>query len=105
MSVVLPIPVRRTLRKLGHDIQNARLRRRITTALLAERAGISRTTLYKIEKGEAGVALGLYAVVLFVLGVNDKLANLLDVTTDSLGLDLAEEQLPKRIRFKKIKVE
>jgi DNA-binding XRE family transcriptional regulator len=97
--------VRRTLRKLGHDIQHARLRRRITTALLAERAGISRTTLYKIEKGEAGVALGLYAVVLFVLGVNDKLANLLDVTTDSLGLDLAEEQLPKRIRFKKIKVE
>ncbi|MFN7096872.1 MAG: helix-turn-helix domain-containing protein [Gammaproteobacteria bacterium] len=105
MSATLPIPVRRALRKLGIDIQNARLRRRITAQLLAERAGISRATLYKIEKGEPGVALGHYALVLFVLGVNDKLANLLDVTTDTLGLDLSIEQLPKRIRLKKVKVD
>ncbi|NNM59158.1 MAG: helix-turn-helix domain-containing protein [Legionellales bacterium] len=105
MSFALPIPVRRTLRKLGSDIHNARRRRRITTQLLSERAGISRATLYKIEKGEPGVALGHYATVLFVLGVNDRLANLLDVTTDTLGLDLADEQLPKRVRFKKSKLE
>ena len=47
----LPIPVRRALRKLGQDIKDARKRRRIPMALLAERARISRATLTKVEKG------------------------------------------------------
>ena len=95
---VLPIPVQRALRKLGNDLHDARLRRRISTKILAERASISRTTLNKIEKGEPGVAMGLYSTVLFVLGMVDRLANLSDVHHDETGLSLEEENLPERIR-------
>ena len=105
MRLILPIPVRRSIHKLGNDIQSARRRRRIATQLMAERAGISRTTLHKIEKGETGVSLGHYAGVLFVLGMIDRLSDLADVTYDTLGLDLEEEHLPKRIRRKKDKFE
>ena len=86
------------MRKLGQDIRHARIRRRISTAIMAERAFISRTTLNKIEKGDLGVALGHYATVLFVLGMVDRLGDIADVRNDLLGLDLAEEQLPQRIR-------
>jgi DNA-binding XRE family transcriptional regulator len=88
----------RALRKLGHDISAARRRRRITTTIMAERAGISRQTLYNIEKGEPGVLMAHYASVLFALGLADRLGNLADITHDSVGRDLEEETLPKRIR-------
>jgi transcriptional regulator with XRE-family HTH domain len=94
----LPIPVRRVLRKLGHDIRDARRRRRIPVAIMAERASVSRMTLSKVEKGEPGVALGTYATVLFILGMSDRLADLADPRNDSVGLTLEEEHLPQRIR-------
>ena len=73
-SVVLPIPVKNALRKLGRDIRDARRRRRIPAAIAAQRASISRTTLVKVEKGDPGVAIGIYATVLFVLGMTDHCA-------------------------------
>ena len=94
----LPIPVTRALRKLGHDLRDARRRRRIPAEIAAARASISRTTLVKIEKGEPGVAIGNYAVVLFVLGMTDRLAELADPRNDAVGLQLEEEHLPQRIR-------
>lgn len=94
----LPIPVRRALRKLGEDIRDARRRRRIPVAIMAERASISRTTLNKVEKGEPGVSIGTYATVLFALGLADRLAGLADASTDVVGLELEEEHLPQRIR-------
>jgi hypothetical protein len=97
-SGTLPIPVTRALRKLGHDIRDARRRRRIRTAIAAERASISRTTLVKIEKGEPGVAMGSYATVLFVMGMTGRLAELADARNDAVGLQLEEERLPQRIR-------
>ncbi len=101
LAARLPIPVRRVLRKLGQDIQDARLRRRIPTTLMAERASISRVTLAKVEKGDPGVALGNYASVLFVLGLADRLAELADPRDDTVGRRLEEERLPKRIRWRK----
>lgn len=95
---VTPIPVRRALRKLGADIRDARKRRRIPTATMADRALISRPTLAKVEKGDPSVSLGIYASVLFVLGMADRLAGLVDVASDRVGLGLEEERLPKRIR-------
>lgn len=95
---VLAIPARRALRKLGEDIRDARRRRRVPTALLAERASMSRTTLSKIEKGEPGVSIGNYAAVLVSLGLVDRLADLADVRYDHTGLALDDERLPKRIR-------
>lgn len=101
LSSRLPIPVRRALRELGKDIRDARLRRRIPTTLMAERASISRVTLMKVEKGDPGVALGNYASVLFVLGLTDRLAELADSRADVVGLELEEERLPKRIRWQR----
>ena len=98
LDSMVPIPVSRTLHKLGQDIRDARLRRRIPTAVMAERASISRTTLNKVEKGDTGVSLGNYANVLFVLGLAERLGELVDVKTDTVGLELEEERLPQRIR-------
>ncbi len=95
----IPVPVARALRKLGHDIRDARRRRRIPVAILAERASISRTTLNKAEKGDPGVSLGTYATILFALGMVDRLADVADPQHDALGLALEEENLPKRIRL------
>jgi len=89
----------RALRKLGHDMRDARRRRRIPVAILAARASISRTTLNKVEKGAPGVSLGAYATVLFALGMADRLADLADLRHDPVGLELEEEQLPERIRL------
>ena len=94
----LPLPVKRALAKLGQDIRAARLRRRITTTTMAERAFITRMTLRKVERGDPGVSLGIYATVLFVLGLTPRLADLADVRADDVGLQLEEEHLPKRVR-------
>ena len=95
----LPGPVVRVLRKLGSDIRNARRRRRIQTAIVAERAAISRVTLHKIEKGNPGVSMGNYAAVLFTLGMADRLGDLADPRHDAIGRELEEERLPQRIRI------
>jgi hypothetical protein len=96
----LPLPVRNALRKLGADLRDARLRRRISTVIMAQRALVARMTLHKVERGDPTVSMGTYATVLFVLGMTDRLAELADVRSDSLGLLLDEERLPKRIRSK-----
>src|ERR1700761_4334643 len=98
-SPPLPIPVLRALRKLGQDIRDARRRRRIPAAVLAERASISRMTLNKIEHGNDGVYIGNYAAVLFALGLVDRIADLASATHDTVGRELEEEQLPERIRL------
>jgi DNA-binding XRE family transcriptional regulator len=95
----LPLPVARALRKLGADIRDARRRRRIPTATMAQRASISRTTLAKVEKGDPGVQLGIYATILFVLGLTKRIGDLADVRHDDVGLELEDEHLPQRIRL------
>jgi transcriptional regulator with XRE-family HTH domain len=94
----IPLPVRRALSKLGADIRDARRRRRIPTAVMAERAMIVRATLQKAEKGDPGVSMGTYATLLFVLGLTDRLADLADARHDATGLALEDERLPQRIR-------
>jgi hypothetical protein len=96
--LTLPIPVTRALRKVGHDIKDARRRRRLPLSIVTQRASISEPTLIRIEKGHPKVAIGSYATVLFVLGMADRLADLVDPKNDPVGLQLEEENLPKRIR-------
>ena len=96
--LTLPIPVTRALRKLGHDIKDARRRRRIPMAIAAQRASISKPTLIKVERGDPGVSMGSYATVLFILGMADRLSELVDPKNDPVGLQLEEENLPQRIR-------
>jgi hypothetical protein len=98
-SFAMPVPAARAVRKLGHDIRDARRRRCIPVAIMAQRASISRTTLNKLEKGDPGVSLGSYATVLFVLGMVDRIADLADLKHDAVGLELEGEHLPRRIRL------
>jgi transcriptional regulator with XRE-family HTH domain len=95
----LPLPVARALRKLGRDVSAARRRRRLTMALVADRALVSRATLARVERGDPGVSMGIYATVLFVLGMADGLGDLADLRHDSVGLALEEETLPRRVRL------
>ena len=101
----LPLRVGRALKKMGADIKDARRRRRIPTDIMSARAMISRSTLARVEKGSPEVSMGIYATVLFILGLEQKLADLADARNDSVGLDLEEERLPKRIRIAKPKKE
>ena len=96
--LTLPLPVTRALRKLGHDIKDARRRRRLPMSIVMQRASISEPTLIRIEKGDPKVSIGSYTTVLFVLGMADRLADLVDLKNDPVGLRLEEENLPKRIR-------
>ena len=69
-------------------------------SIMAQRAFISRATLSRAERGDPSVSLGIYATILFVLGMTDRLSELADPKADRLGLALDEEQLPKRVRLR-----
>lgn len=101
--LTLPIPVVRALRKLGHDIKDARRRRRIPMAIAAQRASISNPTLIRVERGDPSVSIASYATVLLVLGMSDRLGDLAAAKNDPVGLQLEEENLPQRIRIGKQK--
>ncbi len=94
----LPRAARQALAKLGADITVARKKRRISTVSMAERAFISRGTLYKVERGDPSVSVGIYAAVLAILGLADRLALAADRRDDSLALDLDEDRLPRKVR-------
>jgi transcriptional regulator with XRE-family HTH domain len=96
--------VESALKKLGEDIRDARKRRRISTSLMAQRIGITRVTLNRIEKGDPKVNMGAYAMAIHILGKIEELEMLIDRTKDPLGLDLMEETLPQRIRTQNKKI-
>ncbi len=81
--VVLLPKTQRILEEVGDQIRLARLRRKLSEKIVAERAGISRTTLCSIEKGASTVSLGSYAAVLVALGLQEDL--LLLAKDDILG--------------------
>jgi transcriptional regulator with XRE-family HTH domain len=69
----------RLLSRLGERLRLARLRRKLSNAVVAQRAGISRTSLYKVEAGDPGATLGTYIRVMAVLG--------LEADVDALAAD------------------
>jgi transcriptional regulator with XRE-family HTH domain len=99
----LPLNLSRALKKLGEDLALARRVRRISASIMSERTSISRVTLNKIEKGDPSVAFGSYAMVMYVLGLTDKISDLIDLKNDPLGLELTRQKIPQRIRkYKKV---
>ncbi len=96
-----PAAVQRTLRKLGADIHDARRRRRLPMAVVAERAFTSRSTLQRVEAGDTSVSVGIYASVLQALGLLDGLSQVADISKDSVGQALASAALPKHIHLKR----
>ncbi len=79
------------LEEMGENIKLARLRRKLSAEQVAERAGISRSTLWQVEKGTPGTSLGIYAQVLFVLGLEKDI--LLIAKDDELGRKLQDANL------------
>jgi transcriptional regulator with XRE-family HTH domain len=86
------------LRQLGNDFRSARLRRRMSVADLALRSGASPSTITRLEKGEPGIGIGTLADVLIVLGLAERLGELIDIRNDELGLALTDRSLPQRGR-------
>ncbi|NEJ16912.1 helix-turn-helix domain-containing protein [Rhizobium leguminosarum] len=86
------------LQRLGYDVRGARLRRGMAVADLAVRAGTSPSTVARLEKGDPGVGIGTLADILVVLGLVDRLADLVDIRKDDLGLALTAERQPRRGR-------
>jgi transcriptional regulator with XRE-family HTH domain len=93
--------VQRALRKLGADIHDARRRRRLPMAVVAERAFTSRSTLQRVEAGDTAVSIGIYGAVLQALGLLEGMSNAADISKDSVGQALASADLPKHIHLKR----
>lgn len=91
----LAIRPKLALEKLGADLRAARLRRRLSAAVVAERARTSRPTLQRIEKGDPNVSIGLYCSVLNVYGLIAGIEGLADLTADEVGRDLENARLPQ----------
>ena len=82
---------------MGEQIKLARMRRKLPAQVIADRAGISRATLWKVEKGDSGVAIGIYAKVLKAIGLGDDI--LLLARDDELGHIVQDSELKrKRVR-------
>jgi len=91
-SVVIMPKTQERLNIMGEQIKLARLRRRLSAKLVAERAGISRATLVEVEKGSPSVSMGIYAAVLHALnGMDSDL--LLIAKDDELGRKLQDLEL------------
>jgi transcriptional regulator with XRE-family HTH domain len=75
----------------------ARRGRRISSEDLAERMGVSRGTLRRLEQGDPGIALNTLAMALSALGMLDRLTDLIAQSTDDIGLMIARENLGKRV--------
>jgi transcriptional regulator with XRE-family HTH domain len=102
-NILLP-SIQRVLDEFGENIKLARLRRKLSTEQVAERANIARSTLWLIEKGTPGVAIGTYLQILFVLGLEKDFLNV--ARDDKLGRKLQDAKLLTKKRApKKIKSE
>ena len=99
-SIVLPT-VQKVLQHLGENIRLARLRRKLSAEQVAERAGISRKTLWAVEIGSSGVAIGTNAQVLFVVGLEKDLLKV--AADDTLGRKLQDADLIVKERAPKKK--
>lgn len=94
-NILLP-SLQRLLAELGDNIRLARLRRKFSAIIVAERAGISRNTLRAIERGEPRVSLGAYANTLLCLGLEKDLK--LIAHDDELGRKLQDANLSLKSR-------
>ncbi|MBT3424160.1 MAG: helix-turn-helix transcriptional regulator [Bacteroidetes bacterium] len=100
-SPILLPKIKQILNEFGENIKLARLRRKLSSEQLAERAGISRSTLIKIEKGDEGVSIGNYMNVLKALGLEKDF--LVVARDDELGRKLQDAKIITKRRAPKTK--
>jgi transcriptional regulator with XRE-family HTH domain len=95
---VTPLSVGRALRVLGTHVSNWRKLNRLTAAMVAERAGISRDTLRAIEQGKGTVSTENLLRVLRIIGIMDVVVKSADPYETDVGRLRMDEILPKRVR-------
>jgi transcriptional regulator with XRE-family HTH domain len=93
-----PLPVRRTLRDFGSHLQAWRKLRGLTQGQLAERAGVNRRTVGRVERGDGEVRTEILLRIAHALGILDRLPQALDPYETDVGRLRADEELPKRVR-------
>src|ERR1700675_414121 len=89
-----PYEVERTLRKLGRDLKTARLRRNLTIEEAAQKIGTSRFAVADAEKGKPSANVAVYAALLWIYGLIDRLAELAAPETDEEGMMLSLHRGP-----------
>ena len=97
MSAATPRPVLNALARIGDGVASWRMLQNLTTAEVAEAAGLSRKTVEQLERGHS-VSLASYLRVLRVLGVMDRTVAATDPLETDLGKARAEELLARRGR-------
>lgn len=90
--------VENAVAQLGVNLRTARIKRRLTQKMVADRAGISLNTLSKLENGVPGIAVGIVGAVLLALGLDNALASVASPERDLDGMILEEAALPQRVR-------
>lgn len=95
-------PIRRSLRQVADDLATWRKLRGLTQAQLADRAGVHRDTISRLERGDGGVSLENVLRVLRGLGVIDGVTQALDPYESDVGRLRSDEQLPQRVRPKRL---
>lgn len=93
-----PLPVRRALRDIGGHVRAWRKLRGLTQNQLADRAGVDRKTLMRVERGDGGVSLEIMLRVLHGLGVLDGVPTAVDPYETDVGRLRADDLLPRRVR-------
>ena len=94
-AIIMP-KTQRILSQMGEQIRLARLRRDITVEMVAERAGVSRASVWHVEKGAASVSIGIYAKVLAAIGMQEELMGI--CKDDVLGREFQDQKIDVRRR-------
>lgn len=94
----LPVDAAERVKELGNRVRLARIRRGMSIAELAAKAGINRNTLNALELGKHGVAIGAYVTVLWALGLEKTLDGAAHPDADTHGKTLEASRRPARVR-------
>lgn len=94
----VPARTRRNAQTLGERLVEWRKLQDLTAEQVAQRAGISKPTLWKLEAGEPGVSIGVLLDVARALGITDLLLDAVDPLETDLGKARAGQSLPQRVR-------
>ena len=88
-------------KELGYRVRLARIRRGLSIAEVADKAGINRNTLNALELGKSGIALGAYVTILWALGLDKTLDAVAHPDADIHGKTLEASRRPARVRKSK----
>ncbi|HTW43662.1 MAG TPA: helix-turn-helix domain-containing protein [Solirubrobacteraceae bacterium] len=98
----VPLPVRRAMRGVSDSVSRWRRLRGVTQAQLAERAGVSRGVVRRLEAGDGGVSVENLLRILRALGVAELMTDALDPLNSDIGRLRAEQALPERVRPRRL---